>query len=364
MVRRIPTRCRRLSGNLALRDRTPHTERLRFLVAVRPGTVLPSEAARQPSAPKLGVEIPSIDLAALERGSGGERERLRRAANELGAFVLCGHGVDAACTEELLDLSRRLFALPRTELAAIDMIHSPYFRGYSALGTERTQGEPDLREQLDVGPEEEPRPRSDGDPPYVRLHGPNLWPSSLPALRPSVLAWMQRLRDVSVRLLTAMAEAVGLPSETLTAGYTGVPHERLKIIKYPQAGSGNMQQGVGEHSDSGFLALIAHDGTRGLQVFNGREFIDVLAPPGALIAVLGRALAEATAAETIAARHRVVSPPAGAERVSVAYFLNPRLDHAGYGDEALKVVLRSHPHVAHRFFADLLPACAEIKADV
>jgi hypothetical protein len=39
--------------------------------------------------------------------------------------------------------------------------------------------------------------------------------------------------------------------------------------------------------------------------------------------------------------------------VSVAYFLNPRLDHAGYGHEALKVVLRSHPHVPRRFFADL-----------
>jgi isopenicillin N synthase-like dioxygenase len=281
---------------------------------------------------------------------------LRCAASEIGAFLLAGHGVDEARTEELLDLSCRLFTLPRAERDAIDMIHSPYFRGYSALGTERTQGEPDLREQFDVGPEEEPRKPAAGDPPYLRLHGPNLWPASLPELRPSVLAWMELLRGVSVRVLSAIAESAGLRSETFASGYSGKPHERLKIIAYPHTEPANTQQGVGEHTDSGFLALIAHDGTQGLQIHDGREFIDVTAPSGTLIAVLGRALADATAGATLAARHRVLSPPAGYKRVSVAYFLNPRLDHAGYGHEALKVVLRSHPHVARRFFADQLPA--------
>jgi isopenicillin N synthase-like dioxygenase len=69
---------------------------------------------------------------------------------------------------------------------------------------------------------------------------------------------------------------------------------------------------------------------------------------------LGRALSAATSGEVTAARHRVTSPPAGSERVSIAYFLNPRLDYDGYGDEALKVVLRSHPETAQRYFADLL----------
>jgi isopenicillin N synthase-like dioxygenase len=305
------------------------------------------------------VEIPSIDLATLDGAvCSGERERLRCAARDIGAFRLQGHGVDAVVAQELLDGSRRLFALPQAERDAIDMIHSPYFRGYSALGTERTQGQPDLREQFDVGPEEAPLALVTGDPPYLRLHGPNLWPASLPALRPSVLRWMELLRGVSVRLMAAIAESIGLDGKTLAGGYSGQPHERLKIIKYPPAGRASTQQGVGEHSDSGFLALIAQDGTRGLQVHDGRTFVDVSAPRGALIAVLGRSLADATAGAVLAARHRVVSPPAGRERVSVAYFLNPRLDHAGYGHEALKVVLRSHPHVAHRFFADLSTADA------
>ncbi len=283
---------------------------------------------------------------------------MRSAASGIGAFVLCGHGVDAGRTGELLALSGRLFSLPQAERDAIDMIHSPYFRGYSALGTERTQGEPDLREQFDVGPEEEPCTLAADDPAYLRLHGPNLWPASLPSLRPSVLGWMESLRSVSMRVVAAIAESAGLRAETFAAGYSGQPHERLKIIKYPPAGPATTQQGVGEHTDSGFLALIAHDGTRGLQAYDGREFVDIAAPSGAFIAVLGRAFAGATGGATIAARHRVVSPPAGSERVSVAYFLNPRLDHAGYGHEALKVVIRSHPHVARRFFADQLAPSA------
>lgn len=300
------------------------------------------------------MEIPSIDLATLESADcNGERERLRCAARDIGAFRLHGHGVDSAIAEELLEASRRLFALPEAERVAIDMIHSPYFRGFSALGTERTQGQPDLREQFDVGPEEVPLTLASGDPAYLRLHGPNLWPASLPALRPSVLRWMDLLRGVSLRLMTAIAESIGLDGATFAAGYSGQPHERLKIIKYPSMESASTQQGVGEHSDSGFLALIVQDGMEGLQVQDGRSFVDATATRGSLIAILGRALADATAGDVLAARHRVMSPPAGRERVSVAYFLNPRLDHAGYGHEALKVVLRSHPHVARRFFADL-----------
>jgi isopenicillin N synthase-like dioxygenase len=299
------------------------------------------------------VELPAIDLNLLGLDTNGdELGRLAVAAREFGAFRLTGHGVDVRVSDGLLAESRRFFDLPQPERDAIDMIHSPYFRGYSAAGSERTQGEPDLREQLDVGPQEAAHPLAPGDPPYRRLHGPNLWPAALPELRPAVLGWMERLRDVSTRLMAEIVASIGLPRNTLAAGFSGQPHERLKIIKYPPAPAS--AQGVGEHSDSGFLALIVQDGTRGLQVHDGSCYIDVVAEPGDMIVVLGRALSAATSGEVTAARHRVTSPPAGSERVSIAYFLNPRLDYDGYGDEALKVVLRSHPETAQRYFADLL----------
>ncbi len=323
-------------------------------------------------------EIPSIDLEALAHDDGTgevERARLRRASCGLGTFFLTGHGVDVGETEGVLELSQRFFALPQEERNAIDMVGSPFFRGYSALGTERTQGRPDLREQLDVGPEDEPQLLAAGDPPYLRLLGPNLWPSALPELRPAISGWMRSLRDVSARLLAASVEISGLSGETFAAGFAERPHERLKIIKYHGFDTSSSHQGVGEHRDSGFLTLIVHDGNAGLQIHDGTGYLDVDAPRGTCIAMLGRTLEHATNGTLRATLHRVVSPAAAAERISVAYFFNPRLDfvveplplgtertlrdddagdllHSEYGYNLLKVVLRSHPHVAQRFFAN------------
>jgi isopenicillin N synthase-like dioxygenase len=280
--------------------------------------------------------------------------------------LLAGHGLDSGAARDVLELAACFFALPQDELAAIDMIHSPYFRGYSPVGSERTQGRPDLREQLDVGPEGAPHAWTPGEAPYLRLHGPNLWPVALPQLRPATLGWMDALRGVAARLLGAVTDVAGLPRETFASGFERGPHERLKIIRYPGAEHSSSRQGVGEHRDSGFVTLIVQDGTGGLQVDDGNGFADVRAADGQLIVVLGRTFAAATGGFVNAAAHRVVSPPAGRRRISIAYFYNPRLDYAvtplsdlaeprtEYGYEVLEVVLRSHPHVAERYFADLI----------
>jgi isopenicillin N synthase-like dioxygenase len=85
-----------------------------------------------------------------------------------------------------------------------------------------------------------------------------------------------------------------------------------------------------------------------------------------------------------ATKHRVQSPPSGRERLSVAYFFHPRLDavfapielppelaeaarggqnvdphdpiFATFGDNYLKIRLRSHRDVAAAHYADLEPA--------
>ena len=72
-------------------------------------------------------------------------------------------------------------------------MRSPQFRGYTRFGHEHTNGRVDLRDQIDIGRELPPPVLGDQDPPWLRLRGPNLWPTALPALRPVMTAWMEAL---------------------------------------------------------------------------------------------------------------------------------------------------------------------------
>lgn len=62
-------------------------------------------------------------------------------------------------------------------------------------------------EQLDVGMERATREPAPGEPAYWRLHGPNQWPESLPALRDVVLGWLRSHPDVARRHWADMVPA-------------------------------------------------------------------------------------------------------------------------------------------------------------
>lgn len=272
-----------------------------------------------------------------------------------GAYLVSGHGITQAECEALLAASRAFFALPRAQREAVAMLRSPHFRGYNGAGSERTGGIPDLREQLDVGLE---RAAEAGGPGYRRLHGPNQWPAALPAFGPRVLNWMARLRPLAERVLAVALARAGVAEDALAATLGERPHERLKIVRYPGVPE-RAGQGVGAHSDSGLITMILQDGEPGLQVrVAGDGWTDVAAPPGSFVAVAGRAAASGTGGRLPAAVHRVVSPPAGAERISIPYFLNPDMDAVidgtAYGWDVLEVMLLSHPEPARRHHPDLV----------
>jgi isopenicillin N synthase-like dioxygenase len=327
-------------------------------------------------------DVPTISLAEL--GSKGSRttvlDRLRAVAYDLGAFLLAVGEDDQRSVDEILALSHAFFRLPQAELAEIAMLRSPHFRGYNGAGSERTRGRPDLREQLDLAPERAPRRPTADSAAYWRLQGPNQWPASLPALRPTVLAWMERARAIAELVLEALLASLGADVAALARGFTPDPYTRLKILRYPGVEAGAEDQGVGEHRDSGAVTIIAHDAAAGLQVARNGAFVGVPARRGTVAVVLGRTLEYATRGYLRAAPHRVVNPPLGSERHSVTYFFSPRLDYVveqvtlppafeaasrpealsddeavrgEYGVSALEVLLRSHPDVALRHHPDL-----------
>lgn len=353
-----------------------------------PVTALPSSAERPP--------LPFLDLARLD-GAAADRalflSELRVAIRRFGAFYVTGHGVDPAFIDSVFDLSRGFFALPEQDKLSIEMVNSPHFRGYTRAGWERTRGLADWREQLDIGSERPALPWGPASPPWVRLQGPNQWPDALPELRPAVLRLQDQLTAVSQRILSTVAVALRLPEDAFDPILTNQPTQLVKLIRYPghdavapKGGAGEgAGQGVGPHKDSGLLTLVLQHRQSGLQIETDQGWTDVPPVPGTFVVNAGELLELATDGYFRAAVHRVVTPPAGVDRLSTAFFLGAGLDvrvpvlplpddlaaeargperdplnplYSSVGENALKSRLRSHPDVARRHYADLVGVSA------
>jgi isopenicillin N synthase-like dioxygenase len=190
-----------------------------------------------------------------------------------------------------------------------------------------------------------------------------------------------------------MCRALGLPTDTF-ADAVSPAEVLLKVIRYRTPaefegvdGSGDLddverRQGVGAHRDTGFLTFVYQHEVGGLQVERDGAFVDVPVRPDAFVVNIGEMFQLVTRGYFKATVHRVVSPPPGVERVSLAYFFNPKLEAtlvpidlppelaadapggesvdpsnpilANYGDNSLKVRLRAHPDVAERHHRELL----------
>ncbi|MFJ4044976.1 isopenicillin N synthase family dioxygenase [Microbacterium sp. NPDC089987] len=327
------------------------------------------------------LTLPILDLSQLDAGDDSAarfRADLRAATRDVGFFYLTGTGIPADLEQRLHRAARDFFALPDEDKLAIENVKSPHFRGYTRIGGERTKGAVDWREQIDIGPE---RDAVAGGPGFNRLIGPNLWPEAQPELRAVVAEWHAALSGIARKLLRAWALALGA-DESYFDDHFGEPSTLIKIVRYPGTTDPEPQQGVGAHKDSGVLTLLwVEPGRGGLQVERDGEWVDAPPVDGAFVVNIGELLEYATNGYLKATNHRVVSPRAPHDRLSIPFFFNPALDtklplielpadlaahargvtrdpanpiHSLYGENALKSRLRAHPDVAAIHHADLV----------
>ena len=331
-------------------------------------------------------ELPVLDIApflADPRSAAGLAfsDELGRVSHEIGFAHIVGHGIEADLERQLLRESRRFLELPIEERNAIPLANSAAFRGYTSLGDERTRGQSDWRDQLDFGPEQEAPDPNVAGPPFLRLRGPNQWPDSVPELAPTALRWLDSMLDFGLGVLRALALSLGQPVDHFTPAFVPQHDLHAKIIRYP-AGPAGSDQGVGLHHDSGVLTFILQSEVPGLEVQLGDDMVLVEPMPGAYVTNLGAMMQTATSGYLRATPHRVVRPTGRDDRISVALFFNPAFEstfeplelppdiqakarpdlvdlkgepiHTLFGENNLKVRLRSHPDVAARHYADVL----------
>lgn len=332
------------------------------------------------------TQLPILDLSLADDPATAEafRADLRRITHEIGFFYLTGHGIPDADFTRIIDVAGRFFALPEEEKLAIENTNSPHFRGYTRTGGERTQGRVDWREQIDIGPERAPVTEPVNDFDY--LTGPNQYPESLPELREATESWHAQLSEVGARLLEQWALSLGQAGDHFASAFAEDAESFIKIVRYPEAESESVTQGVGEHRDAGTLTLLyPQPGTTGLQVLTDDGWIDADPIENTFVVNIGKLLEVATNGYLKATVHRVLPTEPGQDRISIPFFFNPALNarlpevelpaelaadargvtqderdalHAVYGENAFLSRLRSHPNVAEKFYPDLVRARA------
>ncbi|ODU07270.1 MAG: 2OG-Fe(II) oxygenase [Pseudonocardia sp. SCN 72-86] len=333
--------------------------------------------------------VPTLRLSDARRAGRydvGFLEVLRSALHGIGFVQLTDFGALPGQIDGLRTASKAFFDLPLGERMQVDNRRSPHFRGYTRLGHEITAGRSDSREQLDFAPEGKAIGPEGRDAPYRLLEGPNLWPvAALPGLRSTVLDWAALMSRVGAELTRAVAACIGLDHEHFDGYFSGAPHWYGKLIRYVGGPPDADAQGVGPHTDWGFLTLLLQDDVGGLQALPKGEhaWVDVAPVDDALVVNIGEMLEIATDGYLVATPHRVLPCPSGVTRESVAFFWSPRLDatltrvalppelaarapgvaHAAgnallsrFGDNALKGWLRSHPEVAELHHPALVDA--------
>ncbi len=266
--------------------------------------------------------VPVVDLSSFDAV-----RRIGEAAEHIGFVSIVGHGVDADLMGAQWEMARSFFDAPSDVKLGVAMPEVGYPYGYAPFAYERLAAStgalslPDLKETYTVGPVDRPT-HVFSDPDEASAWSPNLWPD-IAGFQEISERYFRALSDLSARLLSLMAESLGL-SPSYFEPMIDRHASALRMINYPELTSAPVrgQLRAGAHTDYGTLTVLLADPLNGgLEVQDqAGEWIAVNAPAGGFVVNLGDAMARWTNDRWRSTLHRVV--PASGRRQSIAFFHN------------------------------------------
>lgn len=168
----------------------------------------------------------------------------------------------------------------------------------------------------------------------------NIWveESKLPGFRNFMEDFYEECFKVELEILSALAEALEVPSEQMKALHSRAENE-FRLLHYPPINASELADGtatrIAEHTDFGTITMLFQDSVGGLQVEDQQQlgtFRNIeSADKTEIILNIGDSLQRLTNDTFRAACHRVTYPPTvkvGSddiipERFSIAYFAKP-----------------------------------------
>lgn len=286
--------------------------------------------------------IPIVDIAEWT-GHGSSFDTtiataVDRACRDHGVVLVSGHGVDAALIAELDEVTRDFFHQPgETKLRARLQTPSGGLRGYRPSGVALAKSlgvetPPDLVEAFSINnPAFQSRPDSVPSE-FDTYYAPNAWPDVPAGFRSTWLEYYVALDALTETMLQIFATALALPTrwfaDKFDHHYSGLLANFYPAQHEPPL-PGQVRRGA--HSDYGaFTLLYQDDAPGGLEVLDAAgQWRPVGAVPGTFVLNIGDLMSAWTNDRWVSPLHRVVNPPAetaGAERLSVPFFVNPNVD--------------------------------------
>ena len=267
--------------------------------------------------------IPTIDISPFLDGTNkrGVAKQVGEACEDIGFFMIKGHGVSLELLEKVQRESKQFFDLPlETKKETV----APFGLGYMGEGTENVAAT--LEEDCTVQDTKE----------SLNLTLPvrdEVWPRNPPELSKVCEYYYESVQTLASQLMRLFALALDLEEayfdDKIDNSYT-----TLRLLNYPElpqsmADISNTTEPVtrnAEHTDYGTLTILWSSDSRGLQAKSRQDvWIDVVAPKDQFIINIGDLMMNWTNDKWISTLHRVIPhhETLGQRRMSIPFFHNP-----------------------------------------
>ncbi|KAK8577194.1 hypothetical protein V6N13_122186 [Hibiscus sabdariffa] len=264
------------------------------------------------------VNIPLIDLTGLTDDETElpptTMDGISSACREWGFFQVVNHGVSPSLMDRARETWRSFFHLPM-EIKQSYANSPKTYEGYgSRLGIEKGA----ILDWSD----------------YYFLHylplslkDYNKWPASPDSCREVIDEYGKELVKLGGRIMKVLSVNLGLEQDRLQNAFGGDNLGAcLRINFYPKCPQPDLTLGLSSHSDPGGLTILLPDHqVPGLQVRRDGRWITVKPAPHAFIVNIGDQVQVLSNANYKSVEHRVIVN-SGMERVSLAFFYNPKSD--------------------------------------
>jgi isopenicillin N synthase-like dioxygenase len=292
-----------------------------------------SQVLSPPRASDATGRIPLLDIGPYLAGEPGARAALGRAVEktcrDTGFLVIANHGIDQSLIDGAFAAAAMFFDLPlqrKLELKVGDLNigYLPYGAQIVRTSKVHVNTQPNLSESFYILNDlsaDDPRIVS-GDP----LYGLNKWPAELPAFKAATLAYINAMRPLAAKMVSAIATSLDLPDEYFVPEFKE-PTTTLRLIRYPSHDSAEDNQfGFAPHIDTNFLTLLARSALPGLEVRTTEgEWIRPPHVPNTFVVNTGEMLGRYSNDRYTATPHRVINDN-NSLRHAIPFFYGPGLE--------------------------------------